>query len=866
MISFINDSVRTISYEDVFPVIRVTDDRIAIGRRGELTVGWRLGLPALHTSTQEEYDEMTSGAVRAVEHLPSWCLVHRQDVYTYRTYRADPSARSYLAKAYEEHYDGARYLHHDAYLFVTLCTADIYGSSGTASGVFGIRPSIAVPSERELDEFLGKCESFVREYCGRNISYEPLVKKDWLGDGAGDYGIVDRYMSMGEDSCVGSDIALGRAAVGTSRSTAVCFAVNSAELFPGEIDSIVKDKTFSGEHSTICTSFGAPTGPLLNCSHAVNQYVLTIAQETLRKSLKWKGRIMRGNGDENANDINLDNLEDFIDAAYDEKKIGIRTALNIVAWDSPGRIDALTQKVQSVISSGSVEAVRCLRNSHIIWYAGIPGAASGLGRENMLTGELESLMCLSNWDSFISDLEGGTLKMCDRITRVPVRMDMQELAARKGWIGNFNIACLGSSGTGKSFFVNTYLQQCYDAGEHVTVIDVGDSYQGQCGIHAEESGGRDGQYHTWDNNRRLSFNPFVHMDGWLKEDGSLDMENANVNFFLSLIQTIWSPDGGWSRDMTPILYQFIRDFVAGWRDSGNGALPVFDDFYSYVAEKLMPRIVPEYDERGEVSSMPKDPYIFAKSPVTLTDFNVVKFVRALASYAGNGPYAYLLNNHSPADLSASRFSVYEVAKISETSDKTFYSVVVLCIVNIFDQKMRSDEFKKDVKILVIEEAWKAIANETMAPYIRELWKTSRKYNTSAMVVTQEVKDILGSDIIKDTILSNSDIKVLLDQSSNIAYFDRIQELYGLTQKDKDEIFSMNKGKSEDDPVKDVFIKFVSEGAERTGVFRTEVSGKQAIVFESKFAKKEPFIRLAEETGSYMKACDIIYQQKLTEVS
>lgn len=861
--SFINDSVRTVSYRDAFPVVKVTDGRVAIGRRGEITVGWELTLPPVHTSSEEDYDEMTSASISAVSHLPGWCMVHRQDIYTYGTYHADPEERSYLGRSYEEHYDGRRYLRHRAYVFVTKAPRSIFESNST--GIFGVKPKIDVMSEDDFQNFLGKCESFIGTYCSRNVSHRQLTADDWLGSGNG-YGIVDRYMSMGNESCVGSDIALGRACVGTSRSTAVCYCINSAEQFPGVINSVVFDNTvYGGENNTIYTSFGATTGPLLSCEHAVNQYMLVLDQAALKSELAKKRRRMKGGRDSSDNFMNKENIDRFLDMAYDSGMSGMRSAMNIVAWDTPDRIDALSNVLDSVINRNSVEASRNLRNTHNVWYAGIPGAAAGIGKENMLTGELESLMCLSNWDSFNTDTTGGLLKMSDRLTHVPVRMDIQDIAIEKGWIGNMNVACLGGSGTGKSFFVNSLVNRFYDAGEHVFIIDVGDSYEGQCGIHAEESGGRDGQYHTWDDNRRLSFNPFIGIDGWLNADGTLKTDDMNVNFFLSLIQAIWSPDDGWKGETTPILVQFIRDFVQQWLEKASGTLPVFNDFFRYIGEVIQPRIIPVYDEKGQVQSLPQNPYVVAFNPVTPADIDIKKFLRAMAAYAEGGSYAYLLNNPQPSDLSDSRFSVYEVAKVSETNDKKFYSVVVLCIINIFNRKMRSDKFKDVKKVMVIEEAWKAIANESMEPYIKELWKTSRKYSTTAMVVTQEVEDILGSDIIKNTILKNSDVKILLDQSNNLNCFDDVQELFGLSEKDRNIIFSMNKGKDENDPSKDVFIKFVKEGAAKTGVFRTEVSLKQAIAYESKFEKKRPFIELAKKIG-YIEACEEIYRQKTKKVA
>ena len=58
--------------------------------------------------------------------------------------------------------------------------------------------------------------------------------------------------------------------------------------------------------------------------------------------------------------------------------------------------------------------------------------------------------------------------------------------------------------------------------------------------------------------------------------------------------------------------------------------------------------------------------------------------------------------------------------------------------DVFLQKMR---IKKNRKVLVIEEAWKAIASPLMAEYIKFMYKTARKFWASVGVVTQEIQDM-----------------------------------------------------------------------------------------------------------------------------
>ena len=69
------------------------------------------------------------------------------------------------------------------------------------------------------------------------------------------------------------------------------------------------------------------------------------------------------------------------------------------------------------------------------------------------------------------------------------------------------------------------------------------------------------------------------------------------------------------------------------------------------------------------------------------------------------------------------------------------------------------------KQLIVEEAWKALSSANMADYLRYMYKTVRKYFGEAIVVTQEVDDIISSPVVKESIINNSDCKILLDPVS-----------------------------------------------------------------------------------------------------
>ena len=177
------------------------------------------------------------------------------------------------------------------------------------------------------------------------------------------------------------------------------------------------------------------------------------------------------------------------------------------------------------------------------------------------------------------------------------------------------------------------------------------------------------------------------------------------------------------------------------------------------------------------------PQIMAEKNIS---FDIDNFAAILEQFYKGGELECTLNNDVDASLFDEKFIVFEIDKIKD--DPVLFPIVVLIIMDVFLQKMR---IKKGRKALIIEEAWKAISSPTMAEYIKYLYKTVRKFHGIAGVVTQGLNDVIDSPIVKEAIINNSDVKILLDQSKFKDRYDAISAILGLTQVQKQQIFTIN---------------------------------------------------------------------------
>ena len=217
------------------------------------------------------------------------------------------------------------------------------------------------------------------------------------------------------------------------------------------------------------------------------------------------------------------------------------------------------------------------------------------------------------------------------------------------------------------------------------------------------------------------------------------------------------------------------------------------------------------------------------------DFDIASFLNVLEPYYKGGEYNYLLNSDKELDLLHKRFIVFEIDQIKEHA--ILFPVTTIIIMELFINKMRRLQGIR--KMIIIEEAWKAIASANMASYVKYLYKTVRKYF-----------DIISSPIVKESIINNSDCKILLDQRKFMNRFDQIQGLLGLTEKEKSQILSINQSNDSSRRYKEVWIGL---GGTQSAVYATEVSIHEYLAYTTEETEKMEVRELAGKLGSDMEA-------------
>ena len=811
---------KSVSFDKYIPILTIQDG-VVVSKRGELTVGWEVSLPPLCALTEDGYEDLLEALSSAVRALGPGYLVHRQDIYLKDSYKAQ-RREGFLSGSYERHFSDREHLVHRQYLYLTLALKDAPNRSISSSGAFGISMPKGELLAKDLATLLSKASEFASVMTSRGGYTLSRLDDTQLA------AIVFDHSRLYSRDNIFSDIERGTDRIKCGPRTLWAYSISESRTLPTILSPSQRADFLSGSSSEIHLSTSSAIGPLLECEHMVNTYIFTLNQGDTMREMGGRKRRMTSMGQNPENRIAAEELEEFADQAHKESLTCVKAHTNILVWGDEHQEQELRSRISSALSGMNILCVQNTSDTHVLWYSAYPGAAGEISGDNLMTRELKNFLCLGINETFDEGIPSGSMKICDRFRNIPIRIDIQEAAYKAGLIDNYNAFILGGSGTGKSFFTNYFVRSCYDAGETVFIIDVGDSYEGLCSVIREESGGKDGIYHTWDKDHPITFDAFLGIEDWVDEAGRLQQDSDGVNFLLSFLQTLWAPKGGWNADSANILKQMVRDFVLSRRTIEQK--PIFNDLRQYIITEVAPQV---HSASG---------YICDSVQVTKERFDIDGLILAMGDYAEGGAFGFLLNDRNPRDLFSSRFTIFEVDKLSGINDSKFYSLCILCIMNSFNAKMRSTP---GMKVMVIEEAWKAIANETMSGYLAGLWKTARKFQTSAVVVTQQVSDIMSSQVIRDTILQNSSVRILLDQSNNRNSFSQLQELLGLTDHQRDIILSMNRLHRDGLKYREVFIAL---GDKKYGVYATEVSPEEAVCYESNKERKKPFLELSQKLG------------------
>ncbi|MDR1504352.1 MAG: TraG family conjugative transposon ATPase [Prevotella sp.] len=803
--------------ENKFPLLAVEYDCI-ISKDADITVAYRVELPELFTVTSAEYEAIHSSWLKAIKVLPNYSVILKQDWFTEEKYQPELGKEdmSFLSRSFEHHFNERPFLNHTSYLFVTKTTKE---RARQQSSFNALTRGFIIPKEIQDKETAQKFLEAVGQF-ERIVNDSGFIKlirlnSDEITGTESEAGIVEKYFALTQGEPVSlEDLTLGAGEMKIGDNYLCLHTLSDTEDLPGQVQTDTRYERLSTDRSDCRLSFAAPIGVLLSCNHIVNQYIfIDDHTENLKRFEKQAKNMHSLSRYSRSNQINKQWIEDYLNEAHSFGLTSVRCHVNVLAWsDDKEKLTRIKNDVGSQLALMECKPRHNTVDTPTLFWAGIPGNQGDFPSEESFYTFIEQALCFfigeTNYKSSPSPFG---IKMVDRLTGKPLHLDISDLPMKKGIITNRNKFILGPSGSGKSFFTNHMVRQYFEQGTHVLLVDTGNSYQGLCELINRKTNGEDGVYFTYTEQNPIAFNPFF------TEDNVFDIEKRES--IKTLILTLWKRDDEPpTRAEEVALSNAVSQYIELIK-SNDAIKPSFNTFYEFVKS--------DYRQ------------ILDDKKVREKDFDIDNFLNVLEPYYKGGEYDFLLNSDKELDLLNKRFIVFEIDAIKD--HKILFPIVTIIIMETFINKMR--RLKGIRKMILIEEAWKAIAKEGMADYIKYLFKTVRKFFGEAIVVTQEVDDIISSPIVKEAIINNSDCKILLDQRKYMNKFDSIQAMLGLTDKERAQILSINMANNPNRKYKEVWIGL---GGVQSAAYATEVSLEEYYTFTTEETEKLELFRLCEQ--------------------
>lgn len=815
-------------FQDIYFSAEETDGvGVLYTKTGEYSAVLKIENPVQKYSADiDSYYDFTHLFTALAQTLGEGYAIHKQDIFVRKQFASEPTdGQEFLSSSYFRYFKGRPYTDSLCYLTITQEAKKSRLFSFDSKKWRDFLVKIRKVHDQLRDggvqaRFLNKAEAseYVDRYFAMNFKDRTVSMTNFKAD--------DETVSMGDKRCkVYSLVDVDCAALPSQIRPYTNIEVNNTEM-PVDLVSVVDS--------------------IPNAETVVYNQIIFLPNQKRELSLLDKKKNRHASIPNPNNQMAVEDIKRVQEVIARESKQLVYTHFNMVVAVSAGAdLQKCTNHLENAFGRMGIHISKRAYNQLELFVGSFPVNCYTLNEEydRFLTLS-DAAMCLMYKERVLHS-EETPLKIyyTDR-QGVPVAIDITGKEGKNKLTDNSNFFCLGPSGSGKSFHMNSVVRQLHEQGTDVVMVDTGNSYEGLC----EYLGGK---YISYTEERPITMNPF-----------RINREEYNIekiDFLKNLILMIWK---GSDSQIPEIEFRIVEQIIIDYYDAYfNGFTRYTDEQREVLLKNLFaaasrknpnkpPREVDEMVRKqievlearraalkvSELNFNSFFDYSFDRLEQICTENDITTisystYSTMLQPFYKGGAYEKILNENVDSALFDETFIVFEVDAIKE--NKKLFPIVTLIIMDVFLQKMR---IKKTRKVLVIEEAWKAIASPLMAEYIKFMYKTARKFWASVGVVTQEIQDIIGSEIVKEAIINNSDVVMLLDQSKFKERFDEIRKILGLTEVDCKKIFTINRLENKDGRsfFREVFIR----RGTTSGVYGVEEPHECYMTYTTERAEKE----------------------------
>lgn len=801
------------NWNSVFPIHSI-ENNILIGGNGELTIGFNLLLPEVYTISSDEANKLNDDFVKLLKLLPAGSTLHKQDFFFHNLYINKNYVNSAVDIENMRHYNDRDILCHYSNLYITF--TPILRKRSSSNNSYIKKQNIPGSEKHKIEKFYNEIESTIdaiKNFLENlNLIKAYQMNNDKLGSALFDYFNLsyDKPSKNFNEKQLQPLELEKELKIGNNYIKVISLTKEGERIYSlGENKGILpKDSKLKiNPNIHMHTSFAYPLGIGLPVNHILNTIITVLDKDKLQTTIEMEKRnlnVIKTFSTDAKNKHQA--IEDFENTLSEQNYLPVEVSFNVIINDE--NINRLNDTLSLVTTAFSnIDSGYWIENYDTanLFFASSPGYAHANYRNLLTVAEL-AVCYLHKETHYYSDQKG--LIFVDRFGN-PKVLDLWD----SKYLVNRNIIIIGPSGSGKSFATNNIVNQDLYLGHHVIIIDIGHSYKRNCEINR-------GKYYDSADFKKLSFNPFLYCEKDREGNyliNSLDDDEGSddiINTIYTLLVTIWKGNESITQENKTILKQIIKGF------------------YEYINNKKIFPDLNEFDNYIDIYRKEKA----TEAEKRFFDFDSIKL--QLKEYTTGGQYSHLLNAKSNFDLTQDKFIVFDLENVQQNKD--LFSLLAVIIIELVIQKCKKLEGVK--KTLIIDEGLNFLEDAKMGDFVGHMYRTIRKKEGQIALATQNASFFKNiPPIIRDSIIINTDTKIILDHSNYRASYKDLQEIFSLTNQDIELLDSITNSSD----YREFFIKL----GNKSFVYRNEVSEFAQGVYTSKQSEVVEIEKYFKQTGS-----------------
>ena len=645
----------------------------------------------------DSYYEFTQLFTAIAQTLGEGYAIHKQDIFIRKKFTEESDEnREFLSTSYFRYFNGRPYTDNECYLTITqeVKKSRLFSFDGKKWRDFLVKIRKVHDQLRDAGvqvRFLNRQE--VNEYVDRYFAMNFRDKVVSMTN----FKVDDECISMGDKRCkVYSLVDVDNVSLPSVIRPYINVEVNNSSM-PMDLVSVVS---------------GIP-----NTEAVLYNQMIFIPNQKRELALLDKKKNRHASMPNPGNQMAVEDIKRVQEVVARESKQLVYTHYNlVVAMSADTDLHKCTNHLENQFSRMGIHISKRAYNQLELFVNSFPGNCYGMNPDYDRFLTLGDAAACLMYKERILHSEKTPLKIyyTDR-QGVPVAIDITGKEGAEKLTDNSNFFCLGPSGSGKSFHMNSVVRQLHEQGTDVVMVDTGNSYEGLC----EYLGGK---YISYTEECPITMNPF-----------RINRQELNVEktgFLKNLVLLIWKGSQGTvTKTEDRLIEQVITEYYDTYFNGFDGFTPPQrEDLRKSLlidernkngnrAEnetELNARIETVIDEierrRKELKveslsfntfyefSVQRIPDICNENSITGIDISTYRYM--MKDFYRGGNHDKTLNENMDSLLFDETFIVFEIDSIKD--DPLLFPLVTLIIMDVFLQKMR---IKKNRKVLVIEEAW-----------------------------------------------------------------------------------------------------------------------------------------------------------------